>query len=231
MSYCYLAFRTNVLLNLCCPGHLSYYSPNESEPLLVLGWLFVVQSFFLRFSPRFGMFKKELPWVSSAVTGVEFWLVSSVALTQIWCWQGVRTVPFWRGEYPSSLLQTWVSGCFRFVRLSPDVAWVNTEEYDTACFDLYFPKMEILVHGLICQCVIASPAGFQDEIHIYCVMTLQELIVKNWSEVTELKKNQNRLWKVMNIARSIIIPFIRTNQTKTEPNKVAFKNYKYASIN
>ena len=33
MSYCYLAFRTNVLLNLCCPGHLSYYSPNESEPL------------------------------------------------------------------------------------------------------------------------------------------------------------------------------------------------------
>ena len=34
MSYCYLAFRTNVLLNLCCPGHLSYYSPNESEPLL-----------------------------------------------------------------------------------------------------------------------------------------------------------------------------------------------------
>ena len=35
MSYCYLAFRTNVLLNLCCPAHLSYYSPNESEPLLV----------------------------------------------------------------------------------------------------------------------------------------------------------------------------------------------------
>ena len=34
MSYCYLAFRTNVLLNLCCPGHLSYYSPNESEPLI-----------------------------------------------------------------------------------------------------------------------------------------------------------------------------------------------------
>ena len=34
MSYCYLAFRTNVLLNLCCPGHLSYYSPNESEPLV-----------------------------------------------------------------------------------------------------------------------------------------------------------------------------------------------------
>ena len=33
MSYCYLAFRTNVLLNLCCPGHLSYYSPNQSEPL------------------------------------------------------------------------------------------------------------------------------------------------------------------------------------------------------
>ena len=33
MSYCYLAFRTNVLLNLCCPGHLSCYSPNESEPL------------------------------------------------------------------------------------------------------------------------------------------------------------------------------------------------------
>ena len=33
MSYCYLAFRTNVLLNLYCPGHLSYYSPNESEPL------------------------------------------------------------------------------------------------------------------------------------------------------------------------------------------------------
>ena len=33
MSHCYLAFRTNVLLNLCCPGHLSYYSPNESEPL------------------------------------------------------------------------------------------------------------------------------------------------------------------------------------------------------
>ena len=35
MSYCYLAFRTNVLLNLCCPGHLSYYSPNESEPLVM----------------------------------------------------------------------------------------------------------------------------------------------------------------------------------------------------
>ena len=34
MSYCYLDFRTNVPLNLCCPGHLSYYSPNESEPLL-----------------------------------------------------------------------------------------------------------------------------------------------------------------------------------------------------
>ena len=33
MSHCYLAFRTNVLLNLCCPGHLSYYSPNESEPM------------------------------------------------------------------------------------------------------------------------------------------------------------------------------------------------------
>ena len=33
MSYCYLAFRTNVLLNLYCPGHLSYFSPNESEPL------------------------------------------------------------------------------------------------------------------------------------------------------------------------------------------------------
>ena len=33
MSYCYLAFRTNVLLNLCCPGHLSCYSPNETEPL------------------------------------------------------------------------------------------------------------------------------------------------------------------------------------------------------
>ena len=36
MSYCYLAFRTNVLLNLCCPGHLSYCSPNESEPLPLL---------------------------------------------------------------------------------------------------------------------------------------------------------------------------------------------------
>ena len=33
MSYCYLAFSTNVLLNLYCPGHLSYFSPNESEPL------------------------------------------------------------------------------------------------------------------------------------------------------------------------------------------------------
>ena len=35
MSYCYLAFRTNVLLNFCCPGHLSYYSPNESETLII----------------------------------------------------------------------------------------------------------------------------------------------------------------------------------------------------
>ena len=33
MSYCYLAFRTNVLLNLHCPGHLSYFIANESEPL------------------------------------------------------------------------------------------------------------------------------------------------------------------------------------------------------
>ena len=40
MSYCYLAFRTNVLLNLCCPGHLSYYSPNESEPLETLLYVF-----------------------------------------------------------------------------------------------------------------------------------------------------------------------------------------------
>ena len=34
MSCCYLAFRTNVLLNLYCPGHLSYFSPNESEPMI-----------------------------------------------------------------------------------------------------------------------------------------------------------------------------------------------------
>ena len=40
MSYCYLAFRTNVLLNLYCPGHLSYFSPNESEPLQVVSFLF-----------------------------------------------------------------------------------------------------------------------------------------------------------------------------------------------
>ena len=25
----------NVLLNLYCPGHLSYFSPNESEPLIM----------------------------------------------------------------------------------------------------------------------------------------------------------------------------------------------------
>ena len=38
MSYCYLAFRTNVRLNLYCPGHLSYFSPNESEPLRTWHW-------------------------------------------------------------------------------------------------------------------------------------------------------------------------------------------------
>ena len=42
MSYCYLAFRTNVLLNLCCPGHLSYYSPNESEPLITVDLMMTV---------------------------------------------------------------------------------------------------------------------------------------------------------------------------------------------
>ena len=42
MSYCYLAFRTNVLLNLCCPGHLSYYSPNEREPLETQSVLFII---------------------------------------------------------------------------------------------------------------------------------------------------------------------------------------------
>ena len=45
MSYWFLAFRTNVLLNLCCPGHLSYYSPNESEPLLTCKYLiFMLQN-------------------------------------------------------------------------------------------------------------------------------------------------------------------------------------------
>ena len=43
MSYCNLAFRTNVLLNLCCPGHLSYYSPNESEPLVMVLLLLLLQ--------------------------------------------------------------------------------------------------------------------------------------------------------------------------------------------
>ena len=42
MLYCYLAFRTNVLLNLYCPGHLSYFSPNESEPLNIYTCLIII---------------------------------------------------------------------------------------------------------------------------------------------------------------------------------------------
>ena len=78
MSYCYLAFRTNVLLNLCCPGHLSYYSPHESEPLL--SYLPRIKYFGLPFSVKWPVYRNFNDEESSLSIGLKLIYISSVRI-------------------------------------------------------------------------------------------------------------------------------------------------------